>query len=305
MKLQSLLAGTAFLGALALPGAAAAATSGYVTVDLNLRAGPSTAYPVVTTMYDGAPVTIYGCQGDWGWCDIGYEGLRGWAAGNYLQVVYESQPVYLPTYAPRIGLPIVTFEFGTYWDRYYYDRPWYRERDRWYGYWRDRDDRWRDRDDRRDELRDRLRDNRERYRDRLQDVREELREERREDRREDRREVREDRDDRREARDDRRRENQQEARQERRQEQRQEARQERRQEQRQEVRQERRQEQRQEVREERRRETRQEVRQDRRQERREVRQERRSDRAEARQERRGGGGGDNCRTRRNGEVVCR
>lgn len=271
MTLRPLLAGAALTASLALPSVAAAATTGYVTVDLNLRAGPSTAYPVVTTMYAGAPVTVYGCLSDWGWCDVSWEGWRGWASGTYLDILYQSEPVYLPTYAPRIGLPIITFEFATYWDRHYHGRPWYRERDRWYAYWRDRDDR-------RDELRDRLRDTRERYRDRLEDVREELREERREDRQE--------------AREDRREDRRQETAQERRRDERQEARQERRQEQRQEARQERRQEQRQEARQERRQEQRQQVRQERREERREARQDRRR------------GGGENCVTRPNGRVVC-
>ncbi len=281
MTLRPVLAGAAFLASLALPGAAAAA-DGYSTADVNMRAGPSTAYPVIATIYAGEPVEIYGCLSGWSWCDTGWDGWRGWVAGNYLQAIYESQAVYLPTYAPRIGLPVISFEFATYWDSHYHSRPWYRDRDRWYSYWRDhRDDRREVREDRRERQEDRA------------------------ERREDRREVREDRGERREDRADRRDDRQQDARQERRQDRRQEVRQDRRQEQRQEVRQERRQEQRQEVRQERRQEQRQDVRQERRQERRPaVRQERRQEqRQERRQERRNDG--DNCRTRKNGEVVCR
>ena len=264
MTLRPTLAGAALLASLALPGIATAA-EGYATADVNLRTGPGTAYPVATTIYSGAPVTIYGCISDWAWCDTSWDGWRGWVAGNYLQVIYESQPVYLPTYAPRVGLPVISFEFATYWDTHYRSRPWYRERDRWHDYWRER------RDDRR-----------------------EVREDRRE-RREDTAERREDRQERREDRTDRRDDRQDAAQQERRQDQRQETRQqERRQDQRQDTRQqERRQDQRQDTRQ-------QERRQDQRQETRQ--QERRQD---ARQERRQGQGqGENCRTRRNGQVVC-
>jgi len=34
-------------------------------------------------------------------------------------------------------VPVVSFEFGTYWDRHYRDRPWYRDRARWESYDRD------------------------------------------------------------------------------------------------------------------------------------------------------------------------
>ncbi|HEY8614523.1 MAG TPA: hypothetical protein VIL69_24945 [Roseomonas sp.] len=39
----------------------------------------------------------------------------------------------LPQYAPRVGLPVVTFSFGDYWRDHYRDRSWYAERDRWGG----------------------------------------------------------------------------------------------------------------------------------------------------------------------------
>jgi uncharacterized protein YraI len=209
MKLRPILAGAALLASLAVP-SVAAAFAGYTTANVNLRAGPSTGYPAVTVIPYGAPIDIYGCLSDWSWCDTGWGGARGWIYGSYLQAMYQAQPVYLPTYAPRIGVPVISFEFVNYWDHHYHGRPWYRDRDRWYNYWRER------REDRAERIEDR------------QEVREDRRE-RREDqaeRVEDRQEVREDRRDRQENRTERREVQQEETRQERRKERRQDARQE-------------------------------------------------------------------------------
>jgi uncharacterized protein YraI len=68
MRHRPLLALCAFLLAAALPGLAAAAP-GYTTGNVNLRAGPSVAYPAVVTVPFGAPVQIVSCVAGWSWCD--------------------------------------------------------------------------------------------------------------------------------------------------------------------------------------------------------------------------------------------
>ena len=50
----------------------------------------------------------------------------------FIQDEYDSQPVLVPAYGERLGIPIVSFSIVTYWDRYYVSRPFYRERERWY-----------------------------------------------------------------------------------------------------------------------------------------------------------------------------
>jgi uncharacterized protein YraI len=83
---------------------------------------------------------------DWSWCDVSVDGYRGWMAGDY--IAYASNGNYVPVYdyGPRYGVPIVTFNFVTYWDRWYRDRPWYRDRSYWAHYdWRGHrwdNDRW-------------------------------------------------------------------------------------------------------------------------------------------------------------------
>jgi uncharacterized protein YraI len=111
----------------------AAARPGFATTAVNLRAGPSTGFPVVTTIPGGAAVDIHGCEAGYVWCDVGWGGTRGWVAGRYLQFVYNDRRVLLPSFAATVGLPIIGFSVGSYWDNYYRDRSWYRRRAYWSG----------------------------------------------------------------------------------------------------------------------------------------------------------------------------
>src|SRR5262249_14157406 len=113
---------------------AAAATSASVSITLSERAGPSIYYPVVAVVPRGAPVTIYGCLVRGSWCDVSYAGARGWLPGAYLEVYYRTRTVFLPAYVTVIAVPIVIFDFDTYWQTYYRDRPFYAERIRYMRY---------------------------------------------------------------------------------------------------------------------------------------------------------------------------
>lgn len=121
----------ATLPLLALP-ALALATDGYTTGNVSLRAGPDPGYPLIDTIPAGAPLDIQGCTSGWEWCDVIFQDERGWVAGNFIQYDYNNQYVLVPQYGVQIGIPIVTFVIGSYWDSYYRNRPFYRERDRWY-----------------------------------------------------------------------------------------------------------------------------------------------------------------------------
>ncbi|WAC28054.1 SH3 domain-containing protein [Ancylobacter sp. SL191] len=128
--MKRVLAGAAFL-LLALGGSAFAQQRGFVTTDVNLRAGPSTGYPVVVVLEGGTPLGIYGCLDDYSWCDVDWRGARGWIAARYLEYDYGGRRVEFVPYAPTVGVPIVAFSFGDYWGRYYRGRSWYSSYDRW------------------------------------------------------------------------------------------------------------------------------------------------------------------------------
>ncbi len=191
---KMLLGLLAVVGGFALPATADAAARAIATADVNLRAGPSTRYPAVDVVGGGDRVRVYGCLENRSWCDVGYDGQRGWMSSNYL--AYAGGPRrYTGERAIRaIEAPVISFSIGGYWDDHYRARRFYRERDRYDGiygprYRRDRDrfedrDRFDDRDDvRRDhraEPRERRDDHRELRRERRDDVRIELRDDRRE-----------------------------------------------------------------------------------------------------------------------------
>ena len=84
-------------------------------------------------MRGGDSVTIYGCMSRWSWCDIGWHGYRGWAAGQYLQVDYHQRRRPITSYGHYYDVPSIGFSIGTYWNRHYHDRSFFGEmEDNWY-----------------------------------------------------------------------------------------------------------------------------------------------------------------------------
>lgn len=110
---------------------ALAQSEAYTSEPVDLYAGPSGEYPVVTELGPNVPVTVMGCVSDYSWCDVAMPGLRGWVYAAYLTYPYQGDYVPLAGYGAAIGLPVVAFSIGAYWGSFYRDRPWYGQRDHW------------------------------------------------------------------------------------------------------------------------------------------------------------------------------
>jgi uncharacterized protein YraI len=110
----------------------ASAQNAYTSRPIDVHAGPDQDYPLVAQLGPGAPLDVHGCLSDWSWCDVSFEDDdRGWVYADGVSFVYEGDRVPLYAYAPRLGLPIITFSLGAYWGHYYRERPWYSQRDTW------------------------------------------------------------------------------------------------------------------------------------------------------------------------------
>ncbi|MGF1446341.1 MAG: SH3 domain-containing protein [Pikeienuella sp.] len=114
------------LGLAALSGTAAQASPASVTTaNVNMRAGPSTAYPVVIVVPAGATVATHGCVADYTWCDVAFGSHRGWVSAAFLKTTYNGATVVItPAVATAVGVGVVTYS-RAYWDRYYVAYPWY------------------------------------------------------------------------------------------------------------------------------------------------------------------------------------
>ena len=116
--------------------AAASAQEAFTTRSANVRAGPERDYPLVATLAPGTPVNVVGCIDGYNWCDVVAYDIRGWVSARSLQFAYEGRRVGVLEYGPTIGLPLIGFSLG-YWDSYYRNRPFYRDRPRWERRWND------------------------------------------------------------------------------------------------------------------------------------------------------------------------
>lgn len=121
----------AVVGFLAVPGIAMAGQLAYATHNVNVRAGPGVNYPVVDVARAGEEVYVYGCLRQRSWCDVDFDGLRGWMSSNYLAFEQRGRRYVGPDAMYRMGTPVITFQFGSYWDRHYRGRHFYRDRHRW------------------------------------------------------------------------------------------------------------------------------------------------------------------------------
>jgi len=114
---------------------AAQAAQGFATANVNIRTGPDTEFPSVGVIPEGTPVDVGGCLRDESWCDVRWGSEQGWVFSEYLALSYRGEMTPLPDVGlGGFHIPVVRFQAGDYWSRYYVGRPWYKDRSRWVAY---------------------------------------------------------------------------------------------------------------------------------------------------------------------------
>ncbi|MEQ8255339.1 MAG: DUF1236 domain-containing protein [Roseovarius confluentis] len=93
-------------------GAALADVDATAVTDLNLRAGPSPAQPVIDVIPNAGAVSIQGCIEASSWCEVSYNGTQGWAYGDYLAASTDAGSVRVIENRSAMNLPTVTYEYS-------------------------------------------------------------------------------------------------------------------------------------------------------------------------------------------------
>lgn len=96
--------------AVLLAGAASADTAATAGSDLNIRSGPGPLYSIVGVIPANEAVSVQGCLADASWCTVTYNGVNGWAAGNYMTADIENAPVALASGDKRVVLKTVIYD---------------------------------------------------------------------------------------------------------------------------------------------------------------------------------------------------
>lgn len=103
-----------------------------VVTDLNLRVGPGPGYLVLATIPTNTSIAVYGCIQDLSWCDVEWDGRRGWVYAAYLTyggTVAAPLPAPVPLAQATVGLPpTVTYEGEAYFTQHYQTQAFYNDR---------------------------------------------------------------------------------------------------------------------------------------------------------------------------------
>lgn len=101
------------------------------TQAVNVRSGPDRGFPLVTWWRAGTHVTVFGCTHGWRWCDVAAGRDRGWVYARYLSMRQGNRSIPVFGNGARLGIALIPFVLGSYWDSHYRNRPWWNERDHW------------------------------------------------------------------------------------------------------------------------------------------------------------------------------
>jgi uncharacterized protein YraI len=110
MRAKSLIAGVSALAAVIAAPSMAMALQAVAVTDLNMRAGPGSQHPIVTTIQSNGQVEILGCLEQGQWCQVNWQGNQGWAYSEYLAITETDERIFVPQARSVLDIPIVAFE---------------------------------------------------------------------------------------------------------------------------------------------------------------------------------------------------
>lgn len=113
----------------------AAETTATITNPVNVRSGPDRSLPNVTWLVSGTRVTVVGCVANWSWCDVVSGRDRGWVYSRYLSVPFQGSSRFILNEGPRLGLPVIDFALGAYWDEHYASKRFFPQKAKWQTRW--------------------------------------------------------------------------------------------------------------------------------------------------------------------------
>ena len=102
--------------------------NGYTVQSTTMLSGPDYNYPAVQRLGPNVGVRVHGCLRDWSWCDVSARAGRGWIAGNDIVINYQGRR---QSILPTMGIGVLSFVFGSYWDSHYRSRSFYNQRPRY------------------------------------------------------------------------------------------------------------------------------------------------------------------------------
>ena len=106
---KKFLLGTTVAG-LVVASSAFAQTTAAAWTDLNLRAGPSTAYGILSVIPATQSVLVDGCLQEANWCRVTHDEINGWASADYLTAMMETP---ILANRERFAVETITYEQNT------------------------------------------------------------------------------------------------------------------------------------------------------------------------------------------------
>lgn len=111
------------------------ADTAVTTARLTVRAGPHASLPAVAIIRRGDSVDLKGCLRSTEWCEIEtVNDERGFVPASYLRVDRRGRSLTIIEWKAGGGSRTIIFRPHNYWDRYYSEKPFYKDRDRWFGH---------------------------------------------------------------------------------------------------------------------------------------------------------------------------